>query len=66
MWKSQDRIEIGRIETKDNFVAQGLEGKIGVKTNLITALLVWENLPKFRCQIKIETDVNKVLKDFIL
>jgi len=50
-WKLQNCLTIMPIERIDRFNAQGLEGKIRVMTSLITALLVYRELPKYRCQI---------------
>lgn len=50
-WKLQNSITTKPIEKTDRFNAQGLEGKIRVMTSLITALLVYRELPKYRCQI---------------
>ena len=50
-WGVQKRITTLAITGKERFNAQGLEGKAQVKTGLVTALLVWEALPAFRCNL---------------
>lgn len=53
-WKRTYAMETGlAIEKKDRFSAQGLEGKISVRTTLDTALRVFQELPPNRCQILI-------------
>lgn len=50
-WKKQGKIKMGRIQKRDRFNAQGLEGKAIVRTTLVTALLVCRELPPYRCRI---------------
>ena len=52
-WKLQGAIESRSLEKRDQFNANGLEGKISVKTSLTTALLVWKDLPAYRRQIMV-------------
>jgi hypothetical protein len=52
-WKLQNRISTAKIEEADRFNAQGLEGKCRVVTTLVTALLAYRELPRFRRQLRI-------------
>lgn len=52
-WGMTGKILLNPITEKDRFKAQGLEGKASVPTNLLTALLVWKELPEYRRQIVI-------------
>jgi len=52
-WKLQNRISTARIEKSDRFNAQGIEGKCQVVTTLVTALLAYRELPKYRRQLRI-------------
>jgi len=56
-WALQRRLVIGDIEESDQFNAQGLEGKACVRTTLSTALLVYRELPPYRCQVLLESPV---------
>jgi hypothetical protein len=56
-WAMQERITTHAIQRGDQFNAQGLEGKARVGTTLSTALLVYDLLPAYRCQILVETSV---------
>jgi hypothetical protein len=53
-WAMQTRIATHAIQRGDQFNAQGLEGKVRVRTSLSTALLVYDLLPAYRCQILVE------------
>jgi hypothetical protein len=60
-WAMQTRIATHVIQRGDQFNAQGLpigplwgEGKVRVRTSLSTALLVYDLLPAYRCQILVE------------
>jgi len=64
-WKLQNVIKTGPIDKKDIFNANGLVGKVVIETSIITALLVWRDLPKYHCQIKINKESNKMLETFI-
>ena len=52
-WKlSGQTFPVKEIEKKDQFNAQGLEGKVVVeKIDFLHACLFWEKLPKYRCNI---------------
>ncbi len=51
-WKMTGKLEYPLpIDENDRFNAQGLEGKVRVKTNLTTAIIVHKTLPSYRCQI---------------
>ena len=50
-WAMQKRLIVGPIQEGDQFNAQGLEGKVCVPTTLSTALLVYRDLPPYRCQV---------------
>ncbi len=50
-WAMQRRLIVGPIQEGDQFNAQGLEGKVRVRTTLSTALLVYRDLPPYRCQV---------------
>ena len=52
-WKLQGKIQTHAIEPGDRFNAQGLEGKVRIRTTLTTALLVYRELPAHHCQITI-------------
>ena len=48
-WQKTGRLNTtGKLTKRDGFIAQGLEGKAIVKTNLVTALLVCRELPAYR------------------
>ncbi len=53
-WVVQKRLIVGPIQEGDQFNAQGLEGKVRVHTTLSTALLVYRDLPPYRCQVLLE------------
>ena len=53
-WAMQKRLIAGPIQAGDQFNAQGLEGKVRVHTTLSTALLVYRDLPPYRCQVLLE------------
>jgi len=53
-WAMKKEITIAGVTGKDRFAAHGLEGKIQVNTNLITALLAYRDLPRYRRGILIE------------
>jgi hypothetical protein len=53
-WAMQKRLIVGPIQEGDQFNAQGLEGKVRVHTTLSTALLVYRDLPPYRCQVLLE------------
>ncbi len=53
-WAMQKRLIVGPIQEGDQFNAQGLEGKVRVRTTLSTALLVYRDLPPYRCQVLLE------------
>lgn len=51
-WDLKKCIQINLPLTKeDRFIAQGLEGKIRIKTSLATAILVYKECDRFRCNI---------------
>jgi hypothetical protein len=50
-WAVSRRLTTHAIQSGDRFDAQGLEGKARVITTLTTALLVYRELPPYRCQI---------------
>lgn len=50
-WKLTNRFEYLQIDDADRFKAQGLEGKIRVRTGLTTALMVYDELREYRRQI---------------
>jgi len=50
-WAMLRCITTAPIQSGDHFNAQGLEGKIRVRTTLATALLVYAELPPHRCQV---------------
>jgi len=50
-WGLTKEIRLGDITETDRFKAHGLEGKASVPVNLLTAILVWKELPEFRRQI---------------
>lgn len=50
-WAMQQRINHASIGKRDGFRAQGLEGKAVVETTFATALLVWRDLPAYRCNV---------------
>lgn len=52
-WKLQNRIISTDIEKSDRFSAHGIEGKCQVVTTLVTALLAYRELPRFRRQLRI-------------
>jgi len=56
-WAMQKRLVVGSIQEGDQFNAQGLEGKVRVRTTLSTALLVYRDLPPYRCQVVMEMEV---------
>ena len=56
-WAMQKRLVVGSIREGDQFNAQGLEGKVRVRTTLSTALLVYRDLPPYRCQVVMEREV---------
>ena len=56
-WAMQKRLVVGSIQEGDEFNAQGLEGKVRVRTTLSTALLVYRDLPPYRCQVVMEMEV---------
>ena len=56
-WAMQKRLVVGSIQEGDQFNAQGLEGKVRVRTTLSTALLVYRDLPPYRCQVVMEREV---------
>lgn len=53
IWKIQNRIATAKIEKSDRFKAQGLESKCQVITTLVSALLAYRELPKYRRQLRI-------------
>jgi hypothetical protein len=53
-WASKGRIQDAPIEKSDRFNANGLEGKVIVRTTLTVALLVYRELPPHRIQIRAE------------
>jgi hypothetical protein len=50
-WNMQGRIVTGLISKADQFNANGPEGKASVTTSYIIALLVWRDLPTYRCNV---------------
>ena len=52
-WKMQARIETTEIAKDDRFNANGLEGKIIIRTTLSTALIAAGELPEHRSAIKL-------------
>jgi hypothetical protein len=50
-WALSRRLTTHAIQRGDRFDAQGLEGKARAITTLATALLVYRELPPYRCQI---------------
>lgn len=50
-WGMKRVIYNERIRKGDRFNAQGLEGKAVVNTTFITALLVCQELPRYRCNV---------------
>jgi len=52
-WARKGRVQSERIEAGDHFDANGLEGKCAVQTTLNVALMVFGDLPKHRCQVKL-------------
>jgi len=50
-WQMAGKIQTKPITEKDRFKAQGLEGKASIPVDMVTALLVWRELPEYRRQI---------------
>lgn len=50
-WRLQGKLKPLPVLESDSFNANGLEGKIAIETDLIGALLVFKQLPKYRRQI---------------
>lgn len=53
-WASKGRIEDAPIEKGDRFNAQGLEGKVRIRTTLTVALLTYREVSPHRIQILAE------------
>ncbi|MFH1236171.1 MAG: hypothetical protein V1685_04515 [Parcubacteria group bacterium] len=47
-WQLRRKIQTASITGKEGFLAQGLEGKVCVHTNMVTALLAYGWLPEYR------------------
>ena len=52
-WQMKNKIRTSRIEEGDRFNAQGLEGKAIVETTLTVALMVYREIPVYRCQVRV-------------
>ena len=50
-WRMTGRAKPAALTLTDRLNAQGLEGKLVIQTSLVLALLVWAELPPYRCQI---------------
>jgi hypothetical protein len=57
-WALQKRLIVSPIQEGDQFSAQGLEGKVRVDTTLSTALLVYRDLPPYRCQVVLKSAIG--------
>jgi hypothetical protein len=55
-WYFSGRLKVAPIKGRgeERFDAQGLEGKAVVKTDLVTAIIVWRELPKYRCNVLVD------------
>jgi hypothetical protein len=69
-WATLGGITSAPIQSEDRFNAQGLpvgplrgEGKVKVRTTLSTALLVYRELPPYRCQIVVESSPRDGRRD---
>lgn len=52
---SRDVLTLGLpITERDNFAAQGLEGKVRASVTLLQAILWWADLPRFRRNLYVE------------
>lgn len=61
-WNMKKAITTARIEKGDRLAANGLGGKVVVRTTLITALLAAKELPDYHYRILIDRDTLKGLK----
>ncbi len=48
------------IENKDKFNAQGLEGKFRIHTDMMAAILILREVPRYRIQIKRDHIVGRI------
>jgi hypothetical protein len=57
-WHFSGRLKVSPITGKERFDAQGLEGKAVIQTDLLTAIMVWRELPRFRCNVLVDNSFN--------
>ncbi len=50
-WSMTHKVQMEELKSSDAFNANGLEGKATIPTDLGIALLVWQELPPYRCNI---------------
>jgi hypothetical protein len=60
-WAMLGSITTAAIQPEDRFIAQGLEGKVRVRTTLSTALLVYRALPPYRRQVVVERSPSDII-----
>jgi len=53
-WRFAGLLQTAPIRGDEGFIAQGLEGKAVVRTDLVTAILVWRALPEYRCSVLVK------------
>ena len=62
-WNMKGAINFCPVPDKVQLKAHGLEGAFTVQTSLVTALIVYGELPEYRCAIAIEKQVPQLLRN---